>query len=79
MIVMFVAGGLLSSGERDTRFRFDETVIVHDWATWILVTLVVGHLYLALIHRSTRPGLRNGRRRRGSRMGAPTPLEIVER
>ena len=58
MVVMFVTGGLLWLGERDTRFRFDGTVIVHDWATWILVALVVGHLYLALIHRSTRPALR---------------------
>lgn len=58
MVVMFVTGGLLWLGERDTRFRFAGTVIVHDWATWLLVGLVIGHLYLALVHRSTRHALR---------------------
>ena len=58
MVVMFITGGLLWLGERDTRYRFAGTVIVHDWATWILIVLVVGHLYLALVHRSTRHALR---------------------
>lgn len=58
MVVMFVTGVLLLLGERDTRYRFAGTVIVHDWATWILVALVIGHLYLAIIHRSTRHALR---------------------
>lgn len=58
MVVMFVTGVLLWLGERDTRYRFDGTVIVHDWATWILVVSVVAHLYLAVVHRSTRPALR---------------------
>ena len=40
---MFVTGSLLLLGERDTRYRFFAgTVIVHDWATWILVVLVLG-------------------------------------
>lgn len=58
MVVMFVTGGLLWLGERDTRYRFAGTVIVHDWVTWILVVLVIGHLYLALVNRSTRHALR---------------------
>lgn len=58
MIVMFVTGGLLLLGERDTRFRFAGTVVVHDWVTWLLVALVTGHLYLALVHRPTRHALR---------------------
>lgn len=58
MVVLFVTGVLLWLGERDTRYRFSGTVIVHDWATWLLVVLVVAHLYLALVHRSTRHALR---------------------
>lgn len=58
MLVTFGTGTLLWYGERDTRFRFAGTVVVHDWATWILVVLVAGHLYLALIHPSTRHALR---------------------
>jgi formate dehydrogenase subunit gamma len=58
MVVMFVTGALLLVGERDTRYRFDGTVIVHDWVTAILVVLVAGHLYIATVHRSTRRALR---------------------
>lgn len=58
MVVMFVTGGLLLLGERDTRFRFAGTIVIHDWATWILVALVAGHLYLAMVHPSTRHALR---------------------
>ena len=58
MVVMFVTGALLWFGERDTRLRFEGTVIIHDWVTWILIALVLGHLYLALVHRSTRHALR---------------------
>lgn len=58
MVVMFVTGGLLWLGERDTRLRFEGTVIIHDWATWMLIILVLGHLYLALVHRSTRHAMR---------------------
>ncbi len=58
MVVLAVTGVLLLLGERDTRYRFAGTVIVHDWATWILVVLVIGHVYLAVVHRSTRHALR---------------------
>ncbi len=58
MVIMFVTGVLMLLGECDTRYRFAGTVIVHDWATWMLVALVAGHLYPALIHRNTRHALR---------------------
>lgn len=58
MVVMFATGILLLLGERDTRFRFEGTVVIHDCATWILIGLVAGHLYLALIHPSTRHAMR---------------------
>ncbi len=44
MVVMFVTGVLFWLGERDIRYRFAGTVIVHDWATCLLVARVVAHL-----------------------------------
>jgi formate dehydrogenase subunit gamma len=32
--------------------------MVHDWITLILMLLVAGHLYLAVLHPSTRHSLR---------------------
>lgn len=58
MVVMSVTGALMLVGERDTRHRFEGAVIVHDWATAILMVLVAGHLYMATVHRSTRRALR---------------------
>jgi formate dehydrogenase subunit gamma len=58
MLVMYVTGVLLWYGERDTTYRFAGTVIVHDWATLILMLLVAGHLYLAVLHPATRHALR---------------------
>jgi formate dehydrogenase subunit gamma len=58
MLVMYATGGLLWYGERNTTYRFAGTVIVHDWATLILMFLVAGHLYLAVLHPSTRHALR---------------------
>ena len=31
---------------------------MHDWATWVAVPLVAGHIYLATINASTRHSLR---------------------
>ena len=45
-------------GERDTAFRFTGTLAVHDWVMWISLVLLVGHLYLAVIHPATRHALR---------------------
>ena len=58
MVIEFVTGGLLLLGERNTSYRFAGTVIVHNWVTWILIALVIGHLYMAMVHRSTRHSMR---------------------
>lgn len=58
MAVLFATGALLWLGERNTDMRLDGSVIVHDWAAWILTALVLAHLYLALVNRSTRHALR---------------------
>ena len=58
MVIEFGTGFLLWYGERDTRYRFAGTVIVHDWTTWILTVLVIGHLYFALVNPRTRHSLR---------------------
>ncbi len=57
--VLFVVSGLLLwFGERDTRFRFASTVVLHDGLFFGAVILLVGHLYLALIYPATRHALR---------------------
>jgi formate dehydrogenase subunit gamma len=57
--VLFLGSGLLLFfGERDTRFRFASTVVLHDGLMYAALALLVGHLYLALIHPATRHSLR---------------------
>lgn len=57
--VLFLASGLLLFfGERDTRFRFASTVLLHDGLLYLSLILLVGHLYLAVIHPATRHSLR---------------------
>ena len=51
-------GFLLWFGEQDTRVRFASTVILHDGLMYVSLALLTGHLYLALIHPSTRHALR---------------------
>jgi formate dehydrogenase subunit gamma len=58
MIVMGVTGLLLWYGEQDTAYRYAGTVYVHDWGTFILMVLVAGHIYLAVLHPATRHALR---------------------
>jgi formate dehydrogenase subunit gamma len=58
MVVMAVSGFLLWYGERDTAYRFAGTVQIHDWGTMLLIVLVVGHVYLAVLHPATRHALR---------------------
>jgi formate dehydrogenase subunit gamma len=58
MIVMAVTGLLLWYGEQDTTYRYSGTVFVHDWGTFILMLLVAGHIYLAVLHPATRHALR---------------------
>lgn len=57
-LLFAVSGTLLWLGERNTSFRFDGTIVLHDGLTLFSVILLVGHLYLAVIHPSTRHALR---------------------
>lgn len=57
-LVLALSGLLLWLGERDHRFLLDGAGPVHDAATLVSVLLVAGHLYLALIHPTTRHALR---------------------
>jgi formate dehydrogenase subunit gamma len=57
MVVLGVTGALLWLGERDTTYRYAGSVHIHDIATLMLTLLVVGHLYLALLHPATAPAL----------------------
>jgi formate dehydrogenase subunit gamma len=57
-LLFLVSGLLLWLGERDTRFRFSSTVVLHDGLMYVALALLVGHLYLGLIHPATRHALR---------------------
>ena len=57
-VLLAVSGVLLWLGERDTRFRLDSTIVRHDVVAYLSVALLAGHLYLAVIHPSTRHALR---------------------
>ena len=57
-LLFALSGFFLWLGERDHRFIFAGTGTVHDLLTFLSVLLLVGHLYLALIHPSTRHALR---------------------
>jgi formate dehydrogenase subunit gamma len=56
--LFFISGLLLWYGERDTRFRLAGTVYLHDSLMYLSVVIVTGHLYLSLIHPTTRHALR---------------------
>jgi formate dehydrogenase subunit gamma len=58
VVLFLVSGLLLWFGERDTRFRFASTVLLHDGLLYASLALLLGHLYLALIHPTTRHALR---------------------
>jgi formate dehydrogenase subunit gamma len=57
-LLFLVSGLLLWFGERDTTFRFTSTVLLHDILMYAALTLLVGHLYFAVIHPATRHSLR---------------------
>jgi formate dehydrogenase subunit gamma len=57
-ILFAVSGALLWIGEHDHRFIFDGTGTVHDTLTLVSIILLLGHLYLAMIHPTTRHALR---------------------
>jgi formate dehydrogenase subunit gamma len=52
------SGSLLWLGERDTRFRWASTILLHDGLMYASLILLMGHLYLALIYPATRHALR---------------------
>jgi formate dehydrogenase subunit gamma len=55
--LFFISGMLLWLGERNTDIRLGGTLYLHDALMYLSVVIVVGHLYLALINRSTRHSL----------------------
>ena len=57
-LLFVVSGSMLWLGERDHRFILDGTGTVHELLTLGSVGLLVGHLYLAVIHPTTRHALR---------------------
>ena len=57
-LLFFVSGLLLWLGERNTDIRLAGTLYLHDALMYLSVVIVTGHLYLALIKRSTRHSLR---------------------
>jgi formate dehydrogenase subunit gamma len=57
-LLFAVSGSLLWLGERDHRFQFASTILLHDWLMYLSLALLVGHLYLALIYPATRHSLR---------------------
>jgi cytochrome b subunit of formate dehydrogenase len=56
-VLFAISGFLLWYGERDTRFRFANTILLHDGLMYAALVLLVGHLYLSLVHASTRHAL----------------------
>ncbi|MHB8656552.1 MAG: cytochrome b/b6 domain-containing protein [Solirubrobacteraceae bacterium] len=57
-VLFVVSGTLLWLGERNTALRLSGTIVLHDGLMYLAVLLVLGHIYLALFGRSTRPALR---------------------
>ena len=57
-LLFALSGFFLWLGERDHRFLLDGAGTVHDVLTFLSVGLLVGHLYLAVIHPTTRHSLR---------------------
>ena len=57
-LLFAVSGFLLWYAERDTRFRFASTILLHDGLMYVSLVLLVGHLYLAVVRPATRHSLR---------------------
>ncbi len=56
-ILFAISGFFLWYGERDTRFRLANALLVHDYLTYVSLALFLGHLYLSLIYPRTRHAL----------------------
>ena len=57
-VLFTVSGFFLWLGERNTTYRLDGAVTVHDTLMYLSLALLAGHLYLAVIHPTTRHALR---------------------
>ena len=57
-LLFAISGVLLWLSARDSRFRWEGPIVVHDTLTILSVLLLVGHLYLAVVHPTTRHALR---------------------
>jgi formate dehydrogenase subunit gamma len=71
-ILFTVTGALLWYGERDTRFRFDNTLLIHDWLMYVSVVLVIGHVYMVVRHH------RDPDARAEDRRGVHAPGGVVQ-
>jgi formate dehydrogenase subunit gamma len=56
-VLFTVTGFFLWYGERNTRFRMPQALLVHDWLMYVSFFLFVGHLFLAVIYPKTRHSL----------------------
>jgi formate dehydrogenase subunit gamma len=56
-LLFVVTGFFLWYGERDTRFRSPNALLVHDWLMYVSFVLFIGHLFLAVIYPKTRHAL----------------------
>jgi formate dehydrogenase subunit gamma len=56
-VLFAVTGFFLWYGERNHAFRLQNALIVHDWLMYVFLFLLLGHLYLSLIHPATRHAL----------------------
>jgi formate dehydrogenase subunit gamma len=52
-----LSGFFLWYGERDTRFRLPQALLVHDWLMYVSLLLFLGHLFLAVLYPRTRHAL----------------------
>jgi formate dehydrogenase subunit gamma len=56
-VLFAVTGFFLWYGERNHAFRLQNALLVHDWLMYVSFFLLLGHLYLSLIHPTTRHSL----------------------
>jgi len=56
-VLFAITGFFLWYGERDHAFRLQNALVVHDWLMYISFFLLLGHVYLSLVHPSTRHSL----------------------
>lgn len=57
-VLFAVSGFFLWYGARDNDFSSPSAILLHDGLTVLAIALVAGHLYLTLLHPTTRHSLR---------------------